>query len=424
MLKSLLLAVATAAIGLGAASAQTIAVTNGRVITNTEAGIIESGTVLIRDGVIEAAGANVSIPAGVEVIDAQGGWITPGIFHPHTQLGLIEVSGEISTSDVAAPGASFTASVDVADAFNPAGGHIPDSRRRGITRFAVFPSTGRGIIAGRGGLADSSGSPVSLFATRTFLYVDMSQSGASMAGGSRHAAWAYLRAAFEDARFYPGRFMAHHEGDAINRFDAGALVSAVRGEIPIFMQVERASDIRRAIRFSREHPAARFVFVGAAESWMVAEELAEAGIPVIIDPLRNLPASFDILAARLDAPARLHAAGVQTAYTTISADLYFNPRLITQHAGNAVAHGASWEDAFRAITLTPAEIHGVGERYGALATGYAGDVVIWDGDPLEVLSAPVAVVIDGVSQSMVSRQSRLAERYAERVPDGQYGYRH
>lgn len=424
MLKSLLLAVATAAIGLGAASAQTIAVTNGRVITNTEAGIIESGTVLIRDGVIEAAGANVSIPAGVEVIDAQGGWITPGIFHPHTQLGLIEVSGEISTSDVAAPGASFTASVDVADAFNPAGGHIPDSRRRGITRFAVFPSTGRGIIAGRGGLADSSGSPVSLFATRTFLYVDMSQSGASMAGGSRHAAWAYLRAAFEDARFYPGRFMAHHEGDAINRFDAGALVSAVRGEIPIFMQVERASDIRRAIRFSREHPAARFVFVGAAESWMVAEELAEAGIPVIIDPLRNLPASFDILAARLDAPARLHAAGVQTAYTTISADLYFNPRLITQHAGNAVAHGASWEDAFRAITLTPAEIHGVGDRYGALATGYAGDVVIWDGDPLEVLSAPVAVVIDGVSQSMVSRQSRLAERYAERVPDGQYGYRH
>lgn len=424
MLKSLLLAAATAAIGLGAASAQTIAVTNGRVITNTEAGIIESGTVLIRDGVIEAAGANVSIPAGVEVIDAQGGWITPGIFHPHTQLGLIEVSGEISTSDVAAPGASFTASVDVADAFNPAGGHIPDSRRRGITRFAVFPSTGRGIIAGRGGLADSSGSPVSLFATRTFLYVDMSQSGASMAGGSRHAAWAYLRAAFEDARFYPGRFMAHHEGDAINRFDAGALVSAVRGEIPIFMQVERASDIRRAIRFSQEHPAARFVFVGAAESWMVAEELAEAGIPVIIDPLRNLPASFDILAARLDAPARLHAAGVQTAYTTISADLYFNPRLITQHAGNAVAHGASWEDAFRAITLTPAEIHGVGERYGALATGYAGDVVIWDGDPLEVLSAPVAVVIDGVSQSMVSRQSRLAERYAERVPDGQYGYRH
>ncbi len=424
MLKSLLLAVATAAIGLGAASAQTIAVTNGRVITNTEAGIIESGTVLIRDGVIEAAGANVSIPAGVEVIDAQGGWITPGIFHPHTQLGLIEVSGEISTSDVAAPGASFTAAVDVADAFNPAGGHIPDSRRRGITRFAVFPSTGRGIIAGRGGLADSSGSPVSLFATRTFLYVDMSQSGASMAGGSRHAAWAYLRAAFEDARFYPGRFMAHHEGDAINRFDAGALVSAVRGEIPIFMQVERASDIRRAIRFSQEHPAARFVFVGTAESWMVAEELAEAGIPVIIDPLRNLPASFDILAARLDAPARLHAAGVQTAYTTISADLYFNPRLITQHAGNAVAHGASWEDAFRAITLTPAEIHGVGDRYGALATGYAGDVVIWDGDPLEVLSAPVAVVIDGVSQSMVSRQSRLAARYAERVPDGQYGYRH
>lgn len=424
MLKSLICAAAFAALTVGAASAQTIAVTNGRVVTNAEAGIVESGTVLIQDGVIVAAGANVTIPAGVETIDANGGWITPGIFHPHTQLGLIEVGLESSTSDVSAPGATFTAAIDVGDGFNPSGGHIPDSRRRGITRFAVFPSTGRGVIAGRGALANSSGGPDSLFDTRTFLYVDLSQSGASTAGGSRNAAWAYLRAAFEDARFYPGRFMAHHEGDAINRFDAASLVSAVRGEIPIVLQVERASDIRRALRFAEQHPSARFILAGAAESWMVADEIAAAGVPVIMDPLRNLPASFDVLAARLDAPARLHAAGVQTAYTTISADLYFNPRLVTQHAGNAVAHGASWEDAFRAITLTPAEIYGVGDRYGALAEGYAGDVVIWDGDPLEVLSAPVAVIIDGESQSMISRQSRLAERYAERVPNGQYGYRH
>lgn len=424
MLKSIISAAALAAMSLGAASAQTIAVTNGRIVTNSDAGIVENGSVLIQDGVIVAAGANVTIPAGVETIDANGGWITPGIFHPHTQLGLIEVGLESSTSDVSAPGASFTAAIDVADGFNPAGGHIPDSRRRGISRFAVFPSTARGVIGGRGALANSSGRPDSLFDDRTFLYVDLSQSGASTAGGSRNAAWAYLRAAFEDARFYPGRFMSHHEGDAINRFDAASLVSAVRGEIPIVLQVERASDIRRALRFAQQHPSARFILVGAAEAWMVADEIAAAGIPVIMDPLRNLPASFDVLAARLDAPARLHAAGVQTAYTTISADLYFNPRLITQHAGNAVANGASWDDAFRAITLTPAEIYGVGDRYGALAEGYAGDVVVWDGDPLEVMSAPVAVVIDGENQSMSSRQSRLAERYAERVPDGQYGYRH
>ncbi|MGY6662612.1 MAG: amidohydrolase family protein [Glycocaulis sp.] len=424
MLKSMISAAALAAISFGAASAQTIAVTNGRVVTNSDAGIVENGSVLIRDGVIVAAGANIAIPAGIDTIDANGGWITPGIFHPHTQLGLIEVGLESTTSDVSAPGASFTAAIDVADGFNPSGGHIPDSRRRGITRFAVFPSTASGVIGGRGALANSSGRPDSLFDDRTFLYIDLSQSGAQTAGGSRNAAWAYLRAAFEDARFYPGRFMSHHEGDAINRFDAAALVSAVRGEIPIALQVERASDIRRALRFAQQHPSARFILVGAAESWMVADEIAAAGIPVIIDPLRNLPASFDVLAARLDAPARLHAAGVQTAYTTISADLYFNPRLITQHAGNAVANGASWEDAFRAITLTPAEIHGVGDRYGALAEGYAGDVVVWDGDPLEVMSAPVAVIIDGENQSLVSRQSRLAERYAEQVPNGQYGYRH
>lgn len=139
MMKSLISA-AVLATGLGTATAQTLAVTNGRVVTNAEAGIVENGTVLIRDGVIEAAGADITIPDGVETIDANGGWITPGIFHPHTQLGLIEVSGERSTSDVAAPAASFTAAIDVADGFNPAGRAYPGqpaARRDPFCRLSV-----------------------------------------------------------------------------------------------------------------------------------------------------------------------------------------------------------------------------------------------------------------------------------------------
>ncbi len=417
-------AFALAAAAAAPALAQDLAVTNGRIVTNTEAGVIENGTVIIRGGEIAEVGADLEAPAGFEVIDADGGWITPGLFHPHTQLGLIEVGLEANTSDTAANEASFTASIDVADAFNPNGAHIPEARQGGITRFAVYPSTGPAIIGGRGALADTSGAEDSLFAAREFLFVDMSQSGANTAGGSRAAAWAFLRAAFEDARFYPGRFMSHHEGDAINRFDAAALVDASRGEIPIVMQVERAADIRRAIAFAEANNALRLIVSGGGEAWMVADELAEAGIPVILDPLRNLPASFDVLAARLDGPARLHAAGVQTAYTTVSADLYFNVRLLRQHAGNAVAHGAEWEDAFRAISLTPAEIYGVGETYGALAEGYAGDVVVWDGDPLEVLSGVRAVAIGGEVQDLTSRQTLLAERYAEEIANGEYGYRH
>jgi len=423
-MKRLLASLAMAAALCAPAFAQTVAVTNGRVVTNTGAGQIENGTVVIRDGAIVDVGANVSIPDGATVIDAEGGWITPGLFHPQTQLGLVEVALESSARDSAASGSPFTASLDVEDAFNPAGNHIDSARVKGITRFAVHPATGSAIIAGRGALADATGGPGSLFATRQFMLIDLSQSGASTAGGARTAAWAYLRAAIEDARFYPGRFMAHPEGDAVNRFDAAAMVSVVRGEIPLVMQMDRASDIRRALAFAGRYPGIRLIIAGGAEAHLVADELAEAGVPVIFDPMRNLPDSFDTLAANIRGAARLHEAGVRVAYTTLGSDLYWNPRLISQHAGIAVANGASWSDAFRSITLTPAELYGVGDRFGALAAGYSGDVVVWDGDPLEVMSAPRAVLIDGAVQSLETRQTRLRDRYSEVVREGLQAYRH
>ncbi|MEQ8405392.1 MAG: amidohydrolase family protein [Oceanicaulis sp.] len=425
-MKKLLVSFAAAALSAAPALAQDVLViNNGRVVTNTDRGVIENGTVVIRDGSIISVGDPIEYEADqVTVIDAEGGWITPGLFHPHTELGLIEVGAEGSTRDDAADDSHFTAALDVADGFNPNGTHIDEARTEGITRFAVYPSTGSAILAGRGALADSAGDADSLFAARRFMVVDMSSSGAATAGGARTAAWAFLRAAIEDARFYPGRFMAHHEGDAIDRYDAQAMVGAVRGEIPLVMIMDRASDIRRAIRFADQYPAIRVIIAGAAEAHLVADELAEASIPVIYDPMRNLPDSFDRLASTTEGAAILHRAGVGVAYTTAGSDLYFNPRLLPQHAAIAVAHGADWSDAFRAITLTPAQLYGVGDRYGALATGYAGDVVVWDGDPLEVMSAPTRVIIDGEVQSMETRQTRLRDRYAEIVREGGAAYRH
>ncbi len=423
-MKKLLTSLAAAAALAAPALAQDIAVTNGRVVTNTDAGIIENGTVVVRDGVVVDVAADIAVPDGVRVIDAEGGWITPGLFHPHSELGLIEVGAEGSTRDDAADESHFTAALDVADGFNPQGTHIDEARTEGVTRFAVYPSTGSAIIAGRGALADSTGAFDSLFASRRFLVVDLSSSGAATAGGARTAAWAFLRAAIEDARFYPGRFMAHHEGDAIDRYDAQAMVSAVRGEIPIVMMMDRASDIRRALSFAAQYPAIRIIIAGAAEAHLVADDLAAADIPVIYDPMRNLPDSFDRLASTTQAASLLHEAGVQVAYTTAGSDLYFNARLLPQHAAIAVAHGADWADAFRAITLTPAELFGVSDRFGALAPGYAGDVVVWDGDPLEVMSAPMAVVIDGEVQSMETRQTRLRDRYAQVIREGAQAYRH
>ncbi|WP_417496759.1 amidohydrolase family protein [Maricaulis sp.] len=403
--------------------AQSYAVTNGRVVTNTDAGIVENGTVLVRDGDIVAVGSDVTIPVGTTVIDADGGWITPGIFAPVTQLGLIEVALEGSTNDASADESPYSVALDVADSFNPAGMHIASNRLGGITRAALYPSTGWNIFAGQGALIDTSGSSSSLFEEGSFVFADLSQSGAATAGGSRSAAWTYLDAAFADARGYPSRFSGDHEGDALNRYDAAALVPVVRGRIPLVMNLDRAADIRRALRFRAEHAPMQLIIQGGAEAWIVADELAAAGVPVLIDPIRNLPSSFDALGSTLEGAARLQQAGVTVAYTTESADGYFNARLLTQHAGNAVGHGVPWDAAFRAITLTPAEVYGVGDRFGALAAGYTGDVVVWDGDPLEVMSAPVAMLINGEPTDMTSRETQLRDRYMNITDETPFAYR-
>lgn len=422
-MKRLLSAIALGLTLSAGAFAQTYAVTNGRVVTNTSDGIIANGTVLMRDGDIVAVGTNVDIPADATVIDADGGWITPGIFTPFSQLGLIEVALEGATVDSRASESPFSVALDVSDGFNPAGTHIASSRLEGVTRAAIFPSTGWNLFAGQGALIETSNGSDSLFASQSFVFADLSQSGASTAGGSRPAAWAYLEAAFADARGYPGRFAGDHQGDALNRHDAAALLPVVRGRVPLVVNLDRAADIRRALRFQGENAPLQLIIQGGAEAWMVADELAAAGVPVLVDPIRNLPGSFDSLGSTLEGAARLHAAGVTVAYTTETADGYFNARLLPQHAGNAVAHGVPWNDAFRAITLTPAEIYGVGDRFGALATGYAGDVVVWDGDPLEVMSGAVAVFIDGEPTEMESRQTRLADRYQNITEDTPFAYR-
>ncbi len=144
----------------------------------------------------------------------------------------------------------------------------------------------------------------------------------------------------------------------------------------------------------------------------MADELARSGIPVLIDPLSNLPDRFETLSSRLDNAALLQRAGVRFAIApapgTVDAH---QARLALQLAGNAVANGLPWDAAFAAVSRAPAEIFGVGDRLGRLERGYIADIVIWDGDPLEVKSAPVAVFIAGAEQPLVSRQTRLRDRY-------------
>jgi imidazolonepropionase-like amidohydrolase len=175
----------------------------------------------------------------------------------------------------------------------------------------------------------------------------------------------------------------------------------------------------RLIELKRDFPSIKMVFVGVSEGWRVAPQLAQARIPVIASALNDLPASFEMLGATQSNIGRMKDAGVQVAIGMINDRDSHQLRYTTQYAGNIVslervpgATGLTWDEAFAAISSVPADIMGVGDRLGSLKAGKAADVVVWDGDPLELSSAPTTVIIDGVEQPLDNRQNRLRDRYA------------
>ncbi len=411
MIRKILLASAAAYGLFASASAQDIAIVNAKVWTGTEAGTLENATVYISDGSIQGLGVNYAPPSGTPIINADGNWVTPGIIAPFSRVGTVEVGAEDSTNDTSAGGSQFSVALRAADGFNPAATPIAVTRLEGVTRVAVAPANGGSLIAGQGFIADTSGDADSITDSRSFIYVNLGEGGADLAGGSRPAAWASLRGAFADARGYPARFMAHNEGDTLTRADAQAFGRAVRGQQLILISAHRASDLRLIMDLKTENPNLNLAIVGADEGWMVADELAAANIPVIVDPFSNLPASFSQLGATSRNAERLIAAGVPTAFAHLGNSGH-QSRLVLQSAGNAVANGVSFEDAMSAMTAVPAAIFDL-DGVGAIERGNVADLVIWDGDPLEVTSAPMSIFINGKAQSMESRQTKLRDRYLD-----------
>jgi imidazolonepropionase-like amidohydrolase len=394
------------------AAAQTLLIRDGRVVTNSAGGIIENGDVLIVNGRISAVGANVAAPSGARVMEAQGRFVTPGGFAAMSEIGLSEISGSGTVNDANVSGDLIAAAADAGRAFNPNVTAIAVTRMEGVTRAAIAPSQTASMFGGRGALVSLGGAPDSVFRQSAFMVLELGETGARRTGGSRAAVWPAFEAALRDAREYPTRYRSGQGGAVLNEIDAGALQPFARGQGAFLAHVDNAADIRRIIAYKRANSGMRFIIHGGAEAWQVAGELAGADIPVIIDPLVNLPDRMERLSARLDNAALLQAAGVQIAIAPGpgSVDAH-QARLVLQLAGNAVANGLPWAAAFAAVTRGPADIFGVGDRLGRLERGYLADVVIWDGDPLEVQSAPVAVFIEGAEQSLVSRQTRLRDRY-------------
>lgn len=417
----LLSASATLALAMPAA-AQTVAITNAKVVIGDGAGPVEGGTVVIRDGRVVAAGAGVAAPAGARVVDAGGRWVTPGIFAGFTRMGIVEIDAVEGTNDAAAATSPFNAALDVAPAVNPKSSPLAINRLEGVTRAVVAPDNSKGsIFAGQGAIIDLGADMGPVARPRAFQFMEYGEAGARAAGGSRPAAYAMLKNALFEVRDYvrnPAGFADRGKDALLTRADAEALAPVVQGRVPLLVHVERASDILTVLGLKREVPTLRLVLVGASEGWTVAREIAAAGVPVIASALVDLPESFEQLAATQSNIGRMKAAGVLVGIGTINQDEARQARWEKQYAGNLVAlrrvpgaSGLEWGEAFATITSRPAEALGLGDEFGSLKPGRRGDVVIWDGDPLEIGTSAVNVFIDGVEQPMTSRQTRLRDRY-------------
>jgi imidazolonepropionase-like amidohydrolase len=418
--KKLLMAAAAMSAAFPAA-AQTVAVTNARLVIGDGSAPVEGGTVVVRDGRVVAAGAGVAVPAGVPVIDAGGRWVTPGLFAGFSRVGIVEVDGVSETDDSAAGGSPFNAAIDVSPAVNPKTSAITVNRAEGITRAVVAPEARGSVFAGQGAIIDLGADMDAVSKPRAFQFMVYGEEGARRAGGSRPAAIAMLKNILFEVRDYaraPASFADRGKDALLTRADAQALVPVVTGQVPLLVHVERASDILAVLDLKREVPALKLVLVGANEGWTVARQIAAAKVPVLASALSDLPASFEQLAATQSNIGRMQAAGVLVGIGMINDDEARQARLIKQYAGNLVAltkvpgaSGLDWGQAFATISSKPAEAIGLGGDYGSLRPGRRGDVVVWDGDPLEIGTAAVRVFIDGVEQPIETRQDQLRKRY-------------
>lgn len=306
----------------------------------------------------------------------------------------------------------MTAAFNVTEGINPYSTLIPVARVEGVTRAVVVPGGGASLISGTSALVNLGGTGLRgmLEKAPVAMYAVLGERGAGYEGGARPLALLRLREVFQDAMDFGEHRSAFAEGArreyTLSRLDLEALLPVTRGEVPLVLTVNRAGDILTALRLGEELGLS-LVLGGVGEGWMVAEEIAAAGVPVMTSAASNLP-SFEVLGATYENVARMHRGGVRVILSSFDGH---NVRNLKQEAGFAVSYGLPHEIALRAVTLTPAEVWGVSDEVGSLEPGKAGDVVVWSGDPFEPLTSVEHVFIDGREISYQTRQRALFEKY-------------
>lgn len=416
--KTTRLALASAlALAFGAhAGAQDLLIRNATVHTAAASGTLENADVLVRGGRIAAIGTNLD-GGNAPSIDAGARPLTPAFFGGITHIGIEEVSGEDSTRDATltlgddARHMVVRPEFDVTLAYNPESVLVPVARMEGIgfTALSAGTAPGGSIVGGQGGVVrlDGSADPIGPKA----LFVSLGTAASSLTGTSRAGQWLLLDQFVDEAR---GRIPADSPHAVLTPDGRKTLARYLDRGGRVVVSIERAADIRQLLRWSQRQKV-RIAIAGGAEAWKLAPELAAADVPVFVDPLANLPADFDQIGATMQNAARLKAAGVKVAFSQ-AGDASHNARKLRQLAGNAVANGLPWADGLAGLTRVPAETFGVADRIGTIEVGKSADLVLWNGDPLDVAHTATQVWLGGKAMPMRSRQTDLRDRYLRGAP--------
>jgi len=375
----------------------------GNVHTADSEGILENTDIYIKDGKIIKIGKDLKVSAS-RVEDLNGKIVTPGFIAPYSQLGIVEIEAVAETRDDRST--VYSSGLSIVSAFNPHSTLIPYNLRGGITTALSVPSSS-GLYSG---LASSFSLSSSL--EGSLISQDIALFGSVISGEDSRAAKMLL---LEDSLDVASRIV---EADGWNdekglpssssysSRDIIALKRVLSREIPLVVRADRASDILFLINFSIDKNI-RLIVRGGSEAWMVAKQLAETNTPVILEPINNLPGSFNQLGARLDNASMLNKSGVKI---LIASHETHNSYLSRQAAGIAVSYGLPWDMALRAITSNVAEVFGL-KKIGMIKTGYKADLIIWDKDPLEISAFAQQIYISGRLMSSESRSTRLRDRY-------------
>ena len=378
-------------------------------------GLLVKTNLYIKNGKIAAIGAQSPATADLE-IQGLGKSITAGLFNSSTQLGTVEVSAIEQTVDFYSENETVTASLRIADVFNPRSTLIPHNRVHGLTHSLLIPESGTHLFAGQVALVQLGNQPKVIHPSLA-VALDFTERGISLMGGSRAAALVQLRQALDDAKDFSRNRKAALAGDhrdyVLSYADLAALEPVVNGTKPLLVRTNRASDISVILELAKNFQL-QLILSSALEGWMVADEIANAQVPVIIDPIHNLPNSYESLGARLDNAKLLADAGVKLLFTGMDWHNTHNAYLVRQSAGNAVANGLDKSVAIAAMTTNPAQLFNAPVT-GDIAIGDIADLVLWGGDPLELTSEAELVMIEGEIIPMKSRSLQLRDRYFDRL---------